>query len=235
MTAETLKAELAERYSLAEATYKVAGFSLRITCVADSYALLDRISPEEFVKDEQMPYWAEIWPSSFVLSSYLVGEIGVAEKRGVELGAGVGVVGLAMRKAGASMCVTDYATEALDFIKVNALQNGVALDERFEVFELDWRNIRLEEKFDFVCAADVLYERRNLLPILLAIEKLLKPNGTAYIADPRRQIASGFVALAEENQYSVQIVSRPIAFNRKPLEVDIYALTKSSSASFLQQ
>jgi predicted nicotinamide N-methyase len=226
MTVENLRAELAQAYSLAEATYKVAGFSLRITSVADSYALLDRISPEEFLKDEQMPYWAEIWPSSFVLSNYLVGEIGVSGKRGIELGAGVGVVSVALCKAGAQMLVTDYATEALDFIKLNALQNGIALDEQFEVASLDWRNIRLEEKFDFVCAADVLYERRNLLPIVLAIDKLLKPNGTAYIADPRRQIAKGFVALAEDNQFSVQIASRPIVFNRKTLEVDVYALQK---------
>lgn len=227
MTAESLKAELARAYALAEATYKVAGFSLRITSVADSYALLDRISPEAFVKDEQMPYWAEIWPSSFVLSSYLAEEVGIEGQRGVELGAGVGVVAIAMRKAGASMCVTDYAIEAIDFIKVNALQNGIALDARFGVAQLDWRDVRLEEKFDFVCAADVLYERRNLLPILLAIEKLLKPGGTAYIADPRRQIASGFIALAEENQYAVQVSSHPIAFNRKTLEVDIYTLRKS--------
>ncbi|MGQ9805042.1 MAG: class I SAM-dependent methyltransferase [Chlorobiales bacterium] len=226
MTAESLKTELARAYALAEATYKVAGFSLRITSVADSYALLDRISPEEFVKDEQMPYWAEIWPSSFVLSSYLVGEVGLEKKRGIELGAGVGMVSVALRKAGASLCVTDYAIEAIDFIKVNALQNGIALDKHFEVLQLDWRDVRLEEKFDFVCAADVLYERRNLLPILLAIEKLLKPGGTAYIADPRRQIASGFVALAEENQYAVQVSSHPIAFNRKALEVDIYILTR---------
>jgi predicted nicotinamide N-methyase len=226
MTVENLRAELAKAYSLAEATYKVAGFSLRITSVADSYALLDRISPEEFLKDEQMPYWAEIWPSSFVLSNYLVGEIGVSGKRGIELGAGVGVVSVALCKAGAHVLVTDYATEALDFIKLNALQNGIALDEQFEVASLDWRNIRLEEKFDFVCAADVLYERRNLLPIVLAIDKLLKPNGTAYIADPRRQIAKGFVALAEDNQFSVQIASRPIVFNRKTLEVDVYALQK---------
>ncbi len=226
MTVEQLRATLAEQYSLAEATYKVAGFSLCITSVADSYNLLDRISPEEFLKDEQMPYWAEIWPSSFVLSNYLVGEIGVAGKRGIELGAGVGLVGVALRKAGARVLVTDYATEALDFIRLNALQNGIALDEQFEVASLDWRNIRLEEKFDFVCAADVLYERRNLLPIVLAIDKLLKPNGTAYIADPRRQIAKGFVALAEDNQFSVQIASRPIVFNRKTLEVDVYALQK---------
>lgn len=234
MTSETLKAELAECYSLAEATYKVAGFPLRIVSVADSYALLDHISPEEFVKDEQMPYWAEIWPSSFVLSDYLVREVGVEKKRGIELGAGVGMVSVALRKAGASLCVTDYASEAMNFIKVNALQNDLALDEHFQVFELDWRNIRLEEKFEFVCAADVLYERRNLLPILLAIDKLLQPNGTAYIADPRRQIASGFVALAEENQYSVQIVSRPIAFNRKALEVDIYVLNKTLPAQTIR-
>ncbi len=230
MTADRLKAQLADAYSLAEATYKIAGSSLRITSVADSYALLDRISPEEFVKDEQMPYWAEIWPSSFVLSNHLVGEIGVEGKRCIELGAGVGVVGIALRKAGASVMVTDYATEALDFIKLNALQNGIALDERFEVMQLDWRDIRLAEQFDLVCAADVLYERRNLLPILLAIDKLLKPNGTAYVADPRRQIASGILTLAEENQFSVQIASRPIEFGNKTLSVDIYAFKKSPLA-----
>ncbi len=227
MTCETLKAQLAQSYSLAEATYKVAGFSLRLISVADSYTLLDRISPEAFIKDEQMPYWAEIWPSSFVLSHYLVRDLGVEGKRGIELGAGVGVVGVALRKAGASMCVTDYATEAMDFIRVNAIQNGIALDEHFEVFTLDWRDVRLKEQFDFVCAADVLYERRNLLPILLAIDKLLKPSGTAYIADPRRQVAAGFVALAQDNQFSIDIVSCPIEFNRRTLDVDIYALRKS--------
>ncbi len=228
MTAETLRAELAQAYALAEATYRVANFSLRITSVADSYRLLERISPEAFVKDEQMPYWAEIWPSSFVLSNYLVREIGVAGQRGIELGAGVGLVSVALRKSGAHVFVTDYATEALDFIKLNALQNGIALDERFQVLQLDWRDIRLKEKFDFVCAADVLYEQRHLLPIVLAVETLLKPNGTAYIADPRRQIAKGFVALAEENQFSIQIHSRPIAFNQRTMEVDIYTLRKTS-------
>lgn len=230
MTLDALKAQLARDYPLAEATYRVAGFSLLLTSVADSYALLDRISPEEFIKDEQLPYWAEIWPSSFVLSEHLVEEAGVSGKRCVELGAGVGVASVALRKAGASVLATDYALEALPFIQANALQNGIALDENFRTMRLDWRDVRLSETFDVVCAADVLYERRNLLPILLAIEKLLKPDGTAFIADPRRQIAKGFLTLAEENHFAVETCSRPILFGAKALEVDIYALKKQGAA-----
>ncbi|MCS6989449.1 MAG: methyltransferase domain-containing protein [Chloroherpetonaceae bacterium] len=229
MTLDALKRRLAQEYPLAEATYEVAGFSLVLTSVADSYALLDRLSPEEFLKDEQMPYWAEIWPSSFVLSEHLVGEVGVEGKRCVELGAGVGAVSVALRKAGASVLATDYSTEALEFIRANALQNGIALDDEFQTMRLDWRDARLSEKFDVVCAADVLYERRHLLPILLAIDKLLKPDGAAFVADPRRQIAKGFLALAEENQFVVETHSRPIVFGKKAMEVDIYALKKRAA------
>lgn len=233
MTTDALKSKLAAEYDLAEATYKIAGLSLTITSVADSYALLDKISPTEFVKDEQMPYWAEIWPSSFVLSDFLIHSVGILGKRCLELGAGVGAASVALRKSGASVVVTDYAKESIPFIELNAMQNGIERDSEFEIKQLDWRNVRLSETFDIVCASDVLYERRNLLPILLAIEKLLKPEGTAYIADPRREIAKSFVRLAEENGFSHQIESHPIEFGKKQLEVDIYKLNKWSISSFV--
>jgi predicted nicotinamide N-methyase len=227
MTASVLKCKLASEYDLADATYKIAGLSLTITSVADSYALLDKISPTEFVKDEQMPYWAEIWPSSFVLSEFLIETVGVSGKRCLELGAGIGISSVALRKSGASVVATDYAIESLSFIELNAIQNAVELDAKFEIKQLDWRNVRLSETFDMVCAADVLYERRNLLPILLAIDKLLKPDGAAYIADPRREIAKNFARLSEENGFAIQTESRPIQFGKKHLEIDIYKLRKS--------
>ena len=63
---------LAAEYDLTETSYTFGGHSFSFLSVLDSYALLDRISPEEFVKDEQMPYWAEIWPSgSFALKTVL--------------------------------------------------------------------------------------------------------------------------------------------------------------------
>jgi predicted nicotinamide N-methyase len=227
MTAADRHAALAREYSLLEATYKVAGFDLRITSVRNSYELLDKISPDDFVKDEQMPYWAELWPSSFLLSKHLV-EIGVAEKSCIELGAGVGMTSVALAKVGAKILATDYSEEAIPFIELNALQNGITLSEQFRVMPLDWRNIQLRETFDIVFAADVLYERRNLLPITLALDKLLRPTGTAYIADPRRAIANGFLPLAKENGFDVATLSQPLDFGNRRIEIDIYIITRNT-------
>ena len=61
--------------------------------------------------------------------------------------------------------------------------------------------LKCSEQFDLLLAADVLYERVNLLPIVTAIDKLLKPDGAAYIADPRRRMAEQFLELAAENNF----------------------------------
>src|SRR5687767_15951723 len=71
----------------------------------------DLIREEDFVKDERLPYWADIWPSSTVLAAHLVA---LAEKRkrrvrgkGLELGCGVGLVTTAAIIAGYDMTATD--------------------------------------------------------------------------------------------------------------------------------
>lgn len=217
-----LMAELAREYELLETDCRIGGRAFSFTSVRDSYALLDRIDPQEFLKDEQMPYWAEIWPSALALCDFLSESVPLSGTRAVEIGAGTGIVSVAAAALGASVLATDYSTEALRFIRCNALKNGVSL----EVGQLDWRNIRLEERFDMLLAADVLYERVNLFPVLLSIDRLLKPGGCAYIADPRRRLAEQFLELAAENGFSVKAHPREHRGEGKPVAVNIYRLTR---------
>ncbi len=76
---------LASEYDLAERCYTFGAHSFSFLSVLDSYALLDRISPEEFIKDEQMPYWAEIWPSAIMLSSFIADELSLEGLRVIEI------------------------------------------------------------------------------------------------------------------------------------------------------
>lgn len=224
MTADELKAELAAEYDLSEATYRIAEKPFHICSVADSYALLDRLSPEEFAKDEQMPYWAEIWPASLILSKFIFEELHVEGHSCIEIGAGIGVVSIAAAMAGGKVLSTDYSSEALRFIKLNALLNQVELD----VATLDWRLVTLPDKYNYLFAADVLYERRNQLPILNAIDKLLSKDGRAFIADPRRQIAQGFVAMAAENGFTVTSKTKLLQVPIKQLSIDIHELRRTN-------
>lgn len=218
---DELRRLLDSAYNLSFATYFIGAHRFTFLSVANSYELLDSLS-DECIKDEIMPYWAEIWPASFVLAEYILDDLSPKGKRCIELGAGVGVVSVAAAKAGASMLATDYVAEALPFIEFNALSNGTTLDAA----RLDWNHITLNERFDFVFAADVLYERRNLLPILLAIDRLLKEDGKAFIATPRREIASHFLELSRENHFKVLRMMKPLLLLGKTLPIDIYELAR---------
>ncbi len=216
---------LAAEYDLTETSYTFGGHSFCFLSVLDSYALLDRISPEEFVKDEQMPYWAEIWPSAITLSSFIADELPLKGLRAIEIGSGVGMASTVAAWKGASVLATDYSVEALRFAKYNALKNKVT----FDIERLDWRLVKCSEQFDLLFAADVLYERVNLLPIVTAIDKLLKPDGSAYIADPRRRMAEQFLELAAENNFSVTPFPRKYTGGSKDVAVNIYKMTRQKN------
>ena len=215
--------ELLEEYDLETTPYTIAGNTFSFVSVRDSYALLDKISSDDFVKDEQMPYWAEIWPAAVALSEFIVEELELAGKKVVEIGAGVGAASVAAAAMGADVLATDYSGEALRFIRLNALKNNVDLSEE----QLDWRCIHRDDRFDMLFAADVLYERVNLLPIVNAVEKLVKPEGYAYIADPRRRLAEQFLDLAFENGFSVTSSAKNFNRGEQAIPVTIYRLSKS--------
>ncbi len=110
----------------------------------------------------------------------------------LELGAGLGLPGLAAAMGGARVTVTDWAPEAVRAAEVNAAHNGLEV----EALVVDWRApaaLVARAPWDLVLAADVLYEERNgdaLLPLLprLAPEVLL--------ADPDRAVAAPFLEAA---------------------------------------
>ncbi|RXK89125.1 methyltransferase domain-containing protein [Chlorobaculum sp. 24CR] len=218
-----LRAELVAEYDLREVSHRFGQSDFTFLSVLDSYALLDRIDPAAFVKDEQMPYWAEIWPAAVTLSRQIVQTGELAGKSVLELGAGVGMASIAAAKTGARVLCTDYSTEALKFVAFNALKNRVQLD----TCRLDWRLVKGDEKFDAVIAADVLYERLNLLPIVTAINALLAPGGSAYIADPRRRLADQFLELVHENGFEVAETRMFDADGDQTVAVTIYKLQRA--------
>nr|WP_290225774.1 hypothetical protein [Trichocoleus desertorum] len=122
---QALQKQLAIEYQLAETTYAIAGKQLTIFNVANNYELLDKIDPDDFQKDERMPYWAEIWPASIALAEFVLTRPQFRQARCLELGSGVGVVSVAGAIAGAQMLTTDYFAEALDFSQLNASANQV--------------------------------------------------------------------------------------------------------------
>jgi predicted nicotinamide N-methyase len=122
------------------------------------------IDPQAFEQDEFLPYWAELWPAATALAAALPD---VAGLRVVELGCGLGLPSLVAAARGALVTATDWAVDAIELLQENARRNGIAL--RAEV--RDWRDT-WEERFDLALAADVLYERRNVEPLVERLREL---------------------------------------------------------------
>jgi predicted nicotinamide N-methyase len=122
------------------------------------------IDEQAFAQDEFLPYWAELWPAATALAAALPD---VAGLRVVELGCGLGVPSLIAAARGARVTATDWAADAIELLRQNADRNGLVLQAEVR----DWRE-SWQERFDLVLAADVLYERRNVEPLIERISEL---------------------------------------------------------------
>lgn len=143
----------------------------------------DLIDERDFERDERLPYWAEIWPSSRVLAAQLL-EMNARDRALLELGCGAGLVAAAAALGGFRVTVSDYYEDALRFSSANAWLNEIPAPK---TMLLDWRALpENAARYDVIVASDVLYEREYGRLVANAIGALLADSGTAYLADPGR-------------------------------------------------
>ena len=136
------------------------------------------------------PYWAVLWRSGVALARELAcGGAPLRGRRVVELGCGLALPSIAAARAGASVLATDACPEALALAQRNARENGV----RIETSMFDWGAPRKLAPFDLVLAADVLYERASVAPLLSLLPRLAPE---AWLADPGRPAAGVFLEQA---------------------------------------
>ncbi|MDZ4755156.1 MAG: methyltransferase domain-containing protein [Phycisphaerae bacterium] len=147
------------------------------------------ISDVEFARDERLPYWADLWPSSKALTRHLL-DAPLAACDVLEIGCGVGLASLAVHATGGDPIATDYEAEALRFATRNVAANGFG---PLRTMELDWRTPPADLHADVVIGADVLYERRNAEAIAAFLPRVVRPNGRAILADPQRPWRATFV------------------------------------------
>ncbi len=203
--------------------FPCGSLNLQLWCVTDPAALYDAVDPEQFAQDEKFPYWAELWPSSIGLATYLAEHGNLSGVKTIELGCGLGLAGVAASQLGADVLFTDFDEDALLFAEQNHLQNlGVPGKIQF----LDWRNPPTDCQYDLILGADVLYERRFLEPFLATLKVLLSPNGQALVAEPGRLIAAPPLKKLESEGFERELIAQNCIFEGQPKDVWIHRFTR---------
>ncbi|HEV3379021.1 MAG TPA: hypothetical protein VG126_17240 [Thermoleophilaceae bacterium] len=150
-----------------------------------------------------VPYWSVLWRSGVALAREVDAET-LAGLRVVELGCGLALPSIAAVRGGATVLATDACAEALALAERNARANGLQI----ETSVADWKRPdgladrappcasgragphRSDHIFDLVLAADVLYERASVAPLLSLLPRLAPE---AWLADPGRPAAAAFL------------------------------------------
>ena len=150
-------------------------------------ALLDRLDPAAPGAEARIPYWAELWPSSLALAAWLLAGRGPRRPGpSLELGCGLGLVGLVALRLGWDIELADRDPDACVLARMNLARNG--LDPR-RVRQLDW-NEAPPVRYATLLAADILYERAFADPLARFLTAALAADGQAFIAEPGRAVAA---------------------------------------------
>lgn len=184
--------------------------TIKITRPSDIDLLLDNAASDP---EQNLPYWAEIWPSGLAIADLLglKPEL-VSGQRVFELGSGIGTTAVSALQAGAELIVSDYSPESLTLCRFNTQRNAA---KQPETLQLNWRSPSVEAReaigsgFPVVLAADVLYESRDIEPLLGFFEQIVAPEGLLILAEPGRDVARRFLEAAKSAGWTGESVEHP--------------------------
>jgi predicted nicotinamide N-methyase len=183
----------------------LSGVTYWIDRPGDTDLLLDAVVDDP---EQNLPYWSELWPSGVALADAVSADPSpIVGQRVLEIGCGLGVTAIAALRAGADLLVSDYSDGSLRLCQLNCLINA---DDEPERIQFNWRDpspIFFEVAgggFPVILGADVLYERRDVEPLLNLLDRILLPGGLFWLAEPGRHVARQFVARALEEGWTVE-------------------------------
>ena len=185
-----------------ECEWLIEGHAFRLILPATPDALLEDAEVHAaFDRDEYMPYWAYVWPASLKMVATILRTDWPREVEVLELGAGIGLAGLAGLTRGLKVTFSDYEPKAVDLCLFNARRAG---HSNAEGLVLDWRQPP-DKQFALIWGCELLYEDRNHKPLLGLTQHMLAPGGTAWFVDGGRPKAERFVSLIAQHGFSVRL------------------------------
>lgn len=138
-----------------------------------------------------------LWTGSDVMAGFLCEHADLVKgKRALEMGAGLGLIGMVAHHIGASeVLMTDGDTTVLDNLRYNIENNGVkkeandAPDRDLHCAQLIWgRDVdefsQVNGRYDVILAADCVYMVPSLKPLWETIKKMITPEGTVIFSNP---------------------------------------------------
>ncbi len=147
----------------------------------------------------ELPLWAKVWPSASIMAMFMASFTFCENARILEVGAGTGLVGLALAAQGLNVTLSDIEPGALLFSRINVLKNG--LDDLVDVIRVDISHDEFGKRFDYVVASEIFYKKELLVPLVKFLKKHLlnEAGGEAFMASDAKREGRLFFDLAKDH------------------------------------
>lgn len=191
---------IGRQYQTVSQTLRFGPLSLLFTRIADPNRVLDEVADAEDRHERltgerkssdhlHLPYWAELWDSAHAIAHWLANQPPLAGVRVLDLGCGMGLSGTVAAALGATVLFADLEPAALLFAQLNSAPHRPRIRAR----RLDWRSDQLNETFDLILGADILYERKQWDYLNPFWQLHLAPQGKILLGEPGRQTGDLFL------------------------------------------
>ena len=174
------------------------------------------------------PLWAKIWEASLILADYLAAMPFKPEKRFLEIGAGLGVVGIVAASFGHNIIMTEYNKDARNFARANAQKNLSREHPNLQIVKLDWNKPHITGRFDYIIGSEVIYNQKDFKPLLKLFRDYLKPGGEVILSEGIRKTSLEFFKKMEE---SFQIKARKKSLRSKDKKIEVVLARMRSKIS----
>lgn len=200
---------------------------------------IEETSSKSLLKLSTRTYWMRVWPAGLGLASHLIERFGIQglrDRQVLDLGCGVGLLGIVCARLGARVTFLDREPGALAAVRKNCRLNGLG---PAQTIGGDWNHggYRLAPSaYDVVVGGDVVYDDMQWQSISTALLRTLRPGGFALLADPgwvaQRKLRASF----RRSGFSVTKRRREVSWPpwpatyRQHKNIDIYTLRRREPA-----
>lgn len=189
-------------YATRQLSVRLGGHDYLIRALSDrqQYADPDGLARKAGISSALWCLFGQVWPAGRVLAQAM-SSFDIDGKRILEVGCGLALSSLVLKRRGADVTASDHHPLAKSFLEHNAALNNIPMPA---YRDLPWDEVQPElGRFDLIIASDVLYERDHAALLSALLSRHAKPEAELVITDPGRGNSGRFTTAMLAQGYTV--------------------------------